>query len=53
MKAKKFYEWYNTIQDLLKDSKMLTEQIKYKLQEIEEFCDSYCDMEVVDIPFIE
>eukprot|EP00347_Sterkiella_histriomuscorum_P006016 403354389 len=53
MKAKRFYEWYNTIQDLLKDSKMLTEQIKYKLQEIEEFCDSYCDMEVVDIPFIE
>lgn len=31
----------------------LTEQIKYKLQEIEEFCESYTQMEVVSIPFVE
>ncbi|CDW79366.1 protein kinase domain containing protein [Stylonychia lemnae] len=52
-KAKKFYEWYKTILDLLGEEDKLTEQIKYKLQEIEEFCDSYCDTEIKDIPFIE
>ena len=38
---------------MLAEKDRLTEQIRYKLQEIEEFCLAYAQMEVVDVPFVD
>ena len=35
------------------DPGKLTEQIRYKLQEITEFCENYCKIEILDIEFID
>ncbi len=53
MKAKKFSDWFTHVKDLLKDDEKLTEQIKFKVQEIIEFCEAFSLSECRDIDFIE